>query len=377
MKPKTPWFIAITLMPLMICIFSGGDRCAHAQANMDMRWYDIREMGVEGRGWSETKHFYDRLPARAEGKVRAPVWELSENSAGICVRFLTDATSIAARWTLRSHELALPHMPATGVSGVDLYVKDDDSSRWHWLANGRPEQFPTNEKILISNLRPGKREYLLYLPLYNGVKSVEIGLPSKATITKAPPYPPQNSKPILFYGTSIVQGGVASRPGMAYPAILGRWLNRPAINLGFSGQGVMEPEVAALLSELDPAIYVIDCLPNLLAPEVAARTEKLVHIIRQSKPLTPIVLVESISYQDGVLEESRARRYKESNAALFAAYKRLVSSGVKNIEYVKGDKLLGDDGEATVDGTHPTDLGFLRMAQTLEPVLRKALKDQH
>jgi lysophospholipase L1-like esterase len=164
---------------------------------------------------------------------------------------------------------------------------------------------------------------------------------------------------------------------MAYPAILGRWLNRPTINLGFSGNGVMEPEVATLLAELDPAIYVIDCLPNLLAPEVASRTEQLVRIIRHSKSLTPIVLVESISYQDAMLEESKERRYKESNAALYTAYKRLVSSGVKNIEYVKGDKLLGDDGEATVDGTHPTDLGFLRMAQTLEPVLRKTLKYRH
>ena len=135
----------------------------------------------------------------------------------------------------------------------------------------------------------------------------------------------------------------------------------------------MEPEVARLLAELDPALYVIDCLPNLRATEVKTRTERLVRILRQSRSTTPILLVESITYQDAGLEELKKRRYRESNVALHTAFENLVSSGVKNLKYMAGDKLLGDDGEATVDGTHPTDLGFLRMADALEPALRKAL----
>ena len=141
-------------------------------------WYDIRLLEIEGRGWDDTKSFYDRLPAKAEGVVREPVWELSEDSSGIAVRFQTDATTIKARWSVRSKTLAYSHMPATCASGLDLYVRLEDGT-WRWIGVGRPEEFPTNESTLITGIPPGKREYYLYLPLYNGVTSVEIGSPKK------------------------------------------------------------------------------------------------------------------------------------------------------------------------------------------------------
>ena len=107
------------------------------------RWYDIAQLDLEGRGWTQTETFYDRLPAKAKGVVRDPVWKLSRDSAGMCVRFITDATSIQARWTVRSETLALPHMPATAVSGLDLYVKTANG-RWRWLSVGRPTKYPAN-----------------------------------------------------------------------------------------------------------------------------------------------------------------------------------------------------------------------------------------
>src|SRR5262249_47654418 len=159
------------------------------------------------------------------------------------------------------------HMPATGVSGLDLYVKTE-AGKWHWLAIGRPSK-QSNHVSLVSGLPAGKHEYLLYLPLYNRVSSVEIGLAKDQKLEKAEPRPAERQKPIVFWGTSITQGGCASRPGMVHTAILGRRLDRPVINLGFSGNGKMEPEMADLLAELDPAVYVLDCLPNLTAAEVA------------------------------------------------------------------------------------------------------------
>jgi len=168
-----------------------------------IRWADIRPLGVEGRGWDDTKHFYDRLPARAEGLVRKPVWDLSQNSAGLCVRFVTDATKIRARWAVTDPWLYLPNITAIGKSGLDLYVRTDQG--WHWLAVGQPTA-QTNEVTLVENLIPGKREYLLYLPLYNGTKFVELGVPAGAVLEKAPPWGPGERKPIVFYGTSILQG---------------------------------------------------------------------------------------------------------------------------------------------------------------------------
>jgi lysophospholipase L1-like esterase len=335
-------------------------------------WYDVRELEIEGKGWQDTDHFYDRLPGRAKGVVREAVWELGQQSAGLCVRFVTDATRIQARWTLRSDHLALEHMPATGVSGLDLYVCDNGGG-WQWLGVGRPSQFPVNQKVLVEELAVGTREYLLYLPLYNGVESVQIGLAPEAFLAKGPPRQARLSKPICVYGTSITQGGCASRPGMAYTAILGRRLDRPVINLGFSGNGPMELEVGRFMAELDPALYVLDCLPNMEAQQVSERAVPFVKLLRQSRPETPIVLVENIAYPNSGYVPARRESYTSKNAALEKAYQQLVAEGFKRIFYLRGDQLLGQDGEPTVDGTHPTDLGFLRMADVMAPVLREAL----
>ena len=165
-----------------------------AETENDVAWYDAKTIGLEGRAWDETEMFYDRLPARAKQLVRPPVWSLSRHTAGMCVRFLTDAESVHARWTLRSANLAMPHMPASGVSGVDLYVKF--GSQWRWLANGQPKK-QTNTVRLAHELPAGRREYLLYLPLYNGVTKLELGVPSSATIWRNDLY--QNVKPIVFW----------------------------------------------------------------------------------------------------------------------------------------------------------------------------------
>lgn len=336
-------------------------------------WSDIRQFGVEGRGWDATASFYDRLPAKAEGVVRAPVWDLSHDSAGMCVRFVTDATSIHARWALTRSWLYLPNETAIANSGLDLYVKTEHG--WHWLAVGQPTA-QTNDVTLVDNLLPGKREYLLYLPLYNGTQFVELGITNTATIEQAPPWGPGERKPIVFYGTSILQGLAASRPGMVHSAILSRRFNWPVINLGFSGNGKMEPELADLLAELDPSVYVLDCLPNMVASEIKERVEPCVQKLRAAHPNVPIVLVEDRTMQDSFLIAGRMEWYHlKDRAELKAAYERLKKNGVKNLYYIPGDKLLGDDGEGTTDGSHPNDLGFMRQAdifaQTLGPLLHQ------
>jgi len=347
--------------------------CAPAGKKADTpMWTDIRTLGVEGQGWSETKAPFDRLPAKAEGKVRGAVWNLSRNSAGMHVRFVTDATTIHARWAVTSANLAMPHMAATGVSGLDLYVKDDQGN-WRWLAVGRPTQ-RTNTAQLVTGLSPGRREFLVYLPLYNGTEFAEIGVPKGAVMEKAGPWAGGGRKPILFYGTSILHGACASRPGMVHSAILGRRFHFPHINLGFSGNGKMEPELADLLAELDPSAYVLDCLPNMSAKEVTERVEPFVKKLRATHPLTPIVLVEDRSYADSFLVTSKRERNETSRVALQAAYERLKKSGVKNLSYIKGTDLLGTDGEGTVDSSHPNDLGFMRQADAFAKVLGPLLK---
>lgn len=335
-------------------------------------WFDIRQLGVEGQGWRETKAPFDRLPADAESIVRPSVWNLGRHSAGLHVRFVTDATALSARWAVLNTNLAMPHMAGTGVSGLDLYVKTD-SGQWRWLAVARPTQ-RTNSMTLVSGLSPGKREFLLYLPLYNATSFVEIGIPKTSFLSRAGSWGRGERKPILFYGTSILHGACASRPGMVHSAILGRRLNYPHINLGFSGNGKMEPEIAQLLAELDPSVYVLDCLPNMNATEVADRVEPFVRVLRAARPRTPIVLVEDRTYADSFLVTGKRERNETSRVALKAAYSRLKSEGVKNLHYLPGANLLGDDGEGTVDSSHPNDLGFMRQADAFAKILRPLLQ---
>jgi len=354
---------------------AAGQNAASVEQADTLSWHDVRHLDLEGKGWTDTKSFYDRLPAKAEATVRQPVWNLSHHSAGMCVRFITDANEIQARWALISKNLAMPHMAATGVSGLDLYVKDTDG-KWKWLAVGRPTQFPINSVTLVKDIPADTREYLLYLPLYNGVTSVEIGVPEGSTLRKAAPYP-QSRKPIVFYGTSITQGGCASRTGMVHTAILGRRLNYPVINLGFSGNGRMETEMADLLAELDPSVYVLDCLPNMNGQMVAERVAPFVSRLRQAHPETPILLLEDRSYSDAFLVTSRRRGNEENRRQLHLAYSRLQSEGIKQLYYLPGNRLLGDerDNLATVDGSHPTDLGFMRQADAFYEALKPILLD--
>lgn len=335
-------------------------------------WYDAVQLGIEAQGFTDLKHPYDRLPAKAEGVVPDAVWKLSQQSAGLCIRFVSDSSSISARWSLRSENLTMPHMPATGVSGLDLYTRDDRGA-WRWIGNGRPSA-QTNEAKLVGNAPAGEHEYLLYLPLYNGTDKLEVGVAPGASLAKGPAYPEDRAKLVVIYGTSIVQGGCASRPGMAHTNILGRMLDRPVVNLGFSGNGKMELELADLLAEIDAAVYVLDCAPNMTPELIAERYVPFVRRLRETRPNTPIVLVENIVYQRAWFGDRAKASYQDKNAALRAAYDTLVGEGVAALHYVPCHDLLGHDSEATVDGTHPSDLGFLRMAETLAPIIRRALE---
>lgn len=334
-----------------------------------LEWIDIRTLQVEGRGWENEPEFFRRLPEKAEGMVPASVWGLSKHTSGMYVKFRTDATAMKVKWTVTGKNLSMPHFAATGVSGVDLYIKRDDGS-WHWLAVGRPTEFPLNETSFFSGVEPKAREYLLYLPLYNGIERLDIGVPKGAKLERIDP---GSEKPIVFYGTSITQGGCASRAGMSTTAILGRKLDREIINLGFSGSGRMEPALAHLLAELDPALFFLDCLPNLDPQQVAERVEPFVKILREKHPETPIILAEGVTYDDAFFKEERNERNVESSRALRNAFENLLNEGYRDIYYQIGEGQLGFDGEGTVDGTHPTDLGFWRQAQVYQPIIERVL----
>jgi len=351
---------------LLVLVFAGS---FSAQEKIEVTWYDAGALGVDGRGWTDTKTPYDRLPARAEKLVPSGVWLRSSNSAGMSISFATNATTIIVRWKLRHPSISTPYLSAMSVAGLDLYI--NEGGQWRWAATKPPKIFPETTETFLRGLTPELREFKLYLPSYNGVEKVEIGVPKDSKFGKA--VGGEVSKPMVFYGTSIVQGSASSRPGMTYVAQLGRRLERPVINLGFSGLCHMEPELADLMAELDPSVYVIDCLPNMVPKEVSERTAKFVKKLRLARPDTPIVLIENPTYSQAVWSQATARSVKAKNKLLSDEFNKLNREGVKNLHYISGEGLYGNDGNSTVDGVHPTDLGFVRMADVIEPVLKKIL----
>ena len=334
-----------------------------------VEWHDASEWEIEGRAWPEAerlKHF-DRFPAEAEKTVPTAVWNLSRDSAGMMVRFKTNATALYVDYKLTKPSLSLPIMPATGASGVDIYARDNDG-KWRWVTVSKPTAQEVKAS-LIGGLDPALREYAAYLPLYNGVEFLRIGVPKGSQFERLAP----RQKPVVFYGTSITHGASASRPGMVHTAILGRRLDMPVVNLGFSGNGRMDAGVGEFLARIDAAAYVIDCLPNMQPAAVTERCAPLVRQLRKARPETPIVLVEDRRFTNDWITPAKARFHTENHAALKAAFDLLVSEGTSRLFYIPGDTLYGTDGEGATDASHASDLGFMRQADAFEPVLRKAL----
>jgi len=336
-----------------------------------LEWHDVTTWGVEGRAWPqlERKRWFDRLPAVADGKVTDRVWTLSHDSAGMMVRFKTDASMIWADYTLLKERLNGSNMTPIGASGLDLYARDE-TGHWRWAGVARPGGQVVRQRI-ADGILPGYREYAVYLPLYNGIENLSIGVPPDA---KFEPLAPRTTAPIVFYGTSITHGASASRPGMVHTAMLGRRFDRPVVNLGFSGNGRMDAAVGEFLVLIDAAVYVIDCLPNMNADSVREKCIPLVKQIRAVQPDTPVVLVEDRRNTNSWIRPARNQHHTANHAALRQCFAQLQAEGVTGLFYVPGDDLLGDDGEGATDGSHPNDLGFMRQAAVFEPVLRTALE---
>jgi len=339
------------------------------ESTEQISWHDVTIWGLEGREWMESPRlsYFDRLPAEAQKTVTENVWKLSRDSAGMMVRFKTDANALHVQYKLTKANLALPHMPATGVSGVDFYARDE-AGKWKWVMVSKPAAQEVKVEV-VKGLAPGLREYAAYLPLYNGIESLEIGVPKGAKFEGLAPRP----KPIVFYGTSITHGACASRPGMVHTAILGRRLDRPVVNLGFSGNGRMDAAVGDFLTRVDAAAFVIDCLPNMGPADVTKKCVPLIQQLRAVKPETPIILVEDRRYTNDWITPAKAKFHSDNHAALKAAWDELQQQKVQNLFYIEGDALYGTDSEGATDASHANDLGFFRQADVFEPVLRKAL----
>lgn len=339
----------------------------HAQ----LTYHDAAQFPLLGKATQATEAHYVRLPDSLINISRPPLWELSRNSAGMAIRFRSNSTQIALKWeTLINFHMN--HMTDVGVKGLDLYCWEENKN-WRFINSARPTGKST-QVTLIANMQPQEREFMLYLPLYDGLTSLSIGVDSMSVITQPQVDSPIRRKPIVLYGTSILQGGCASRPGMAHTNILSRRLNRECINLGFSGNAFLDLEIAEVMATVDASAYVLDFVPNVTAGQMEERMEKFYQIIRDKHPDTPIIFVEDPIFTSTYYDVKGAQSVEVLNTTLRRIFDSLKAQKEKNIIYVSSEKMIGEDREGTVDAIHFTDLGMMRYADLLYPVLKKAIK---
>ena len=355
MKHIIPLVLAMTLSPAISAIKPS-----------EMAAHDASALPLLGTLAPDASKAYSRLPDSLESQVRPDLWSLGKNSAGLAVRFRSDASAIGARWK-STNRFSMNHMTAAGIRGLDLYVLDADSA-WTPVSSARPSMSShNNASCIMENMEPRMHEYMLYLSLYDGVDSLYILTDSAARVLPPDIDLPRRHRPMVMYGTSILQGGCASRPGMVHTSILGRMFNREVINLGFSGNARLDPEIARLMAVCDASVYVLDMLPNCTAEILEERLEPFMAILRAAHPDTPVLLVESPMFPAERFNSEVRTTLTHKNDVLRGIYRRLADDD-PNLYYMSSDHVL-DDVEATVDNYHYTDLGFSKFAEAMRPVL--------
>lgn len=337
-------------------------------------WYDAATLPIEGRAWEDELRDapFDRFPKRWMEKI--PVRHLSTHSSGLCLRFVTNGP-VKMTYDLRGGDLAMYHMPATGKSGFDLYGRDD-AGRMRFCQMIQKGKTIDEEHAITLNTpigkpeNDGKREFMLYFPTYNGVNTLRLAVPKGKVFEAAPA---RKLKPILYYGTSIMQGGCSSRCSTCAPAIVGRRLDLEHWNFGFSGSGKMEPVMAEAFAELDPSVYCLDCNWNMSPDLIHERLVPFVHRLREAHPETPILCVEGYKPPYPYAWAGHEGQRDARGQANWEEYQKLKEEGVKNLWYLDADSQMPEDGEGTVDNCHATDYGFFVQANAYEKVLREIL----
>lgn len=348
-----------------------------AQNEQEITWYDLAEQQLEGRTIEATTNPFQRFPDAMQAKTREKVWNLSRNPAGVKFRFSSNAKNIRVEYEVEG-EQEFPHMPATGVSGIDLYQKNEDGN-WQWVKGTFRFADTINYSFQISAKKEVKtKEYMLYLPLYASLKWIKLGIAGDEILKGIDA---EKNKPIVAYGTSITQGACASRPGNAWTNKLSRKIDKPVLNFGFSGNGRLEPEIIDYISQIDAEVYILDCLANFTSGQglndktAYKRLISSVKTLRKDNPETPIILTDHAGYPGGEVYTPKKELYENLNKANSKAFNELKSAGIEGI-YLLSYEQLNLSAEDFVDGVHPTDGGMDKYARAYEQVLEMIVKEK-
>ena len=335
---------------------------SHIKEN-DIQFFDVNQPPFKIYGVFHDSGKFRRLPENIARAVSSGVYALHANTAGGRVRFKTDSPYVAIH--AKMHSIGkMPHFALTGSAGFDLYVLEDVERYFKTFVP--PFDIQDGYESIIYFGSSEMREVTINFPLYSGVSELYIGLRQGAFVGEGKNY--KIDQPIVYYGSSITQGGCASRPGNSYESIVSRRLDADYINLGFSGNAKAEPEIAEYISKLDMSVFVYDYDHNAPTIEHLENThEKMFCFIREAKPDLPIVLMSRPKYR---LTDDEKQRFD----IIKKTYENAVAAGDTNVYLIDGGTLMAlAKNEGTVDDCHPNDLGFASMAKAVGALLEKIL----
>lgn len=333
-----------------------------AQESSTVRYVDARQLTVIGQPISFPERPFARLnPAFIQSKSLATKFN---QSTGMMVLFSTNSKIIRAKWHTSDMCIVGVNTGANCQKGLDLYIREN--GMWKFAGVGAPEMNASceaHESTIVTGMSDGIKECILYLPLFDRIDSLEIGIEKSSAIL---PLDNPFRHRIVFHGSSITHGSAASRAGMSYVSRFGRENDLYCFNMGFSGQCKLQKEFALILARIKADAFIFDTFSNPNPHEIRTRFNEFVDIIRESHPETPLIFIQTI------------RREKRNFNRLADAFenekqqvaKKMVKNRMKkdkNIYFIDSDGFLGDDSLGTADGTHPTDLGFSRMLKKLTP----------
>lgn len=342
----------------------------------DVVWHEITEpeFAIYGAFFDEEEDCYLRFPNQIAKQVNDSIDRLNHYTAGGRIRFSTDSPYIAVKAIMRNVGL-MSHQPIVGQYGFSLYLNNKFYNTYYptyadiGCDSAKNVEYDDIKYIGNYSTNAGDMyDYTLFMPCYGGIKKLYIGLKEGCTLKKHPPY--KFEKPIAFYGSSITQGGVASRSGNEYQGYISRWLDTNYLNLGFSGNAKGEQIMADFFASIDASIFVIDYDYNApTSAHLKATHYNFYKTVRDKNPDAPIVMISKPNHGVFRIDDENRRLIIENT------YKTALENGDKNVYFIDGRTLLGNEeiDACTVDGIHPNDLGFYRMAVAISPTIDKIL----
>lgn len=335
----------------------------------ELRFYDVRKdpFDVYGIYFDEAESVFRRMPKEVAEQVSPAVLLRSTRASGGRLRFSTDADRIAIRVRFEAY-CRLSYFSESGANGFDLFVDDPESgvSRFVRLF---PFEIDSREGYESEVKLPCRkmRHLTIHLPNYATIAELCIGLPNDAEVGHGLSYQPV--APIVYYGSSITQGGCPSRPGNSYENIVCRRTGIDYVNLGFSGCGRGETAMAEYVASLDMSVFVMDYDHNAPDADHLKRThEAFFQIFRKAHPDTPCIFMSRPDF--GTLLYEKFERRKD---VILETYRRARENGDRNVYFIDGESIFRGPYEdlCLVDNIHPNDLGFALMADAVTAMLER------